>query len=220
MVLAAGASRRMGSSKSLKRMAGGSFAAHAIRSLWTACDVVVVVLGSGAAAVRRSVEEEFHRMVSEGRLHEDLRAAHRHGAEGLEVHFVVNRAWARGMYGSARLGLAEALREKPDSVLVLPVDHPGVRGETVRLLAAAVDAALGSYKGPKRDRERFAYAVIPRHRGRRGHPLVLSRGLAGCIAEDREATDLSDAVRRNARLVGYLDVPDAGVVRNRNTPGG
>ena len=35
---------------------------------------------------------------------------------------------------------------------------------------------------------------------------------------DGDATDLSDSVRRNARLVGYLDVPDGGVIRNRNTP--
>ena len=32
------------------------------------------------------------------------------------------------------------------------------------------------------------------------------------------AEDLSDAVRRNARLVGYVDVTDAGILRNRNTP--
>ena len=32
------------------------------------------------------------------------------------------------------------------------------------------------------------------------------------------AADLSDAIRRNARQVNYMDVGDAGVVRNRNTP--
>jgi len=30
---------------------------------------------------------------------------------------------------------------------------------------------------------------------------------------------LADAVRRSARLVGYLDVRDAGVTRNVNRPG-
>jgi hypothetical protein len=34
----------------------------------------------------------------------------------------------------------------------------------------------------------------------------------------RGAAIPADAVRRNARLVGYLDCGDAGVVRNRNRP--
>ncbi len=60
---------------------------------------------------------------------------------------------------------------------------------------------------------------MPRHRRRRGHPLALSPALAAAIAADRQAEDLSDAVRRNARLVGYLDVDDPGVLRNVNRPG-
>jgi CTP:molybdopterin cytidylyltransferase MocA len=210
----------MGSSKPLRRTAHkSSFLARTIRTLWTACDQVVVVLGSGAREVRKGVELEFEELVNAGRLHEDLMQARRHGSEGLEVHFVINRAWARGgMLGSARLGVGEALRAKPESVVVLPVDHPDVEGATVRLLTAAMDAALSSYKGPRKDRDRFAYAVIPRFQGHRGHPVVLSPGLAARVIADRDAHDLSDAVRRSARLVGYLDVPDQGVVRNRNTP--
>lgn len=218
VVLAAGASSRMGSSKPLVRMQGESFLAHGIRNLWSVCDTVIVVLGAEAARVRRSTEEEFERLIQSGSLHEDLKAARRQGVEGLEVHFVHNRAWARGMFGSARVGIAEALRVRPEGVVVLPVDHPHLASGTVRLLSAAMDAALGAYKGTKKEREGFAYAVVPRFDGERGHPLVLSPGLARRIADDRDATDLSDAVRRNARLVGYLDVPDGGVIRNVNSP--
>ena len=59
---------------------------------------------------------------------------------------------------------------------------------------------------------------MPRFRRRRGHPVALSPALARAVAADTGAEDLSDAIRRNARLVGYLEVGDAGVVRNRNTP--
>jgi CTP:molybdopterin cytidylyltransferase MocA len=218
VVLAAGASSRMGSSKPLVRLKGESFLAHGIRNLWAVCDTVVVVLGAEAARVRRSAEEEFQRLIEAGTLHSDLKAARRKGADGLEVHFVHNRSWAKGMFLSARVGISEALRERPESVVVLPVDHPHLTPPTVHLLSAAMDAALGAYKGSKKDRDKFAYAVIPRHAGLRGHPLVLSPGLAHRIVADADATDLSDAVRRNARLVGYLDVPDGGVIRNRNTP--
>jgi CTP:molybdopterin cytidylyltransferase MocA len=218
VVLAAGASSRMGSSKPLVQLEGASFLAHGIRNLWAVCDTVVVVLGAEAARVRRSAEEEFQRLIESGTLHRELKATRRKGADGLEVHFIHNRSWAKGMFGSARVGIAEALSERPESVVVLPVDHPHLTAPTVHVLSAAMDAALGAYKGSKKDRDKFAYAVIPRHLGLRGHPLVLSPGLAHLIAADVDANDLSDAVRRNARLVGYLDVPDGGVIRNRNTP--
>jgi CTP:molybdopterin cytidylyltransferase MocA len=219
VMLAAGASRRMGRTKALVKAGGTSFLAHGVRHLWSACDAVVVVLGADAHRVRVAAEEEFVKLVGDGGLHADLQAAHRHGAAGLEVRFVVNREWRRGMLGSARLGLREALTLKPEAVLVLPVDHPAVKPATVRGLGAAMKAALDSYRGSAKRAPAFAYALVPRYRRRRGHPVVLSPALARAVTRDREAVDLSDAVRRNARLVGYLDCADAGIVRNRNRPG-
>ena len=222
VMLAAGASRRMGRTKALVREGGETFFVRGVRHLWSACDAVVVVLGADARRVRAAIEEEFVRLVGSGALHGDLQAASRHGARGLEVRFVLNPSWRKGMLGSARLGLKAALRLKPQSVLVLPVDHPSVKPATVQLLAAAMGAALGSYGGRGRaavKRGGFAYALVPRYRRRRGHPVALSPALAQAVAADRDAGDLSDAVRRNARLVGYLDCADAGVVRNRNRLG-
>ena len=217
VLLAGGASRRMGARKALRRLADQSFMVHAVRRLWRVCDSVVVVLGSGARELRRATEEEFQRLVKHGGLHADLRSAHRHGAAGLEARFVVNPRWRSGMLSSARAGLREALRARPEAILVLPVDHPHVREATVERLAGLMSYALAAYG--KEDRaSRFAYAVIPRHKLRRGHPVILSPALAKAIASDRGARDLSDAVRRHARMIGYLDCPDPGVVRNRNTP--
>lgn len=219
VLLAGGASLRMGRTKSLIRSGGHSYMARGVRHLWSACDAVVVVLGADARRVRVAAEEEFVRLVQGGALHADLQVARRHGASGLEVRFVVNRAWRRGMLGSARLGLRAALRLKPEAVLVLPVDHPSVRAATVRALAGAMQAALGSYRSGAGKRPGFAYALVPRHRRRRGHPVALSPALARAVAGDRQAQDLSDAMRRNARLIGFLDCADPGVVRNRNRPG-
>ncbi len=216
ILLAAGASRRMGRSKPLVRARGMSFLAAGLRHLWSVCDAVVVVLGSDAPRVRAEVEAEFERLVKSGKLRRDLQSARRHGAAGLEARFVVNRRWPEGMLSSARVGLRAALALDPEAVLVLPVDHPVVRPETARALAAAMREALGAL-GKKRRRGGFAYALIPRYRHRRGHPIALSPALAGAVARDRGAADLSDAVRRSARLVGYLDCADAGILRNRNT---
>lgn len=216
VLLAGGASTRMGSAKALVRDRGMSFVARGVRALWAACDSVVVVLGADAKRLRASIEDEFVTMVERGALHRDVQAAHRHGAVGLEVRFAVNAAWRRGMFSSVQTGLAAALALRPESVLVLPVDHPNVRPATVASLAAVMQEALGAFRdSPRRG---FAYALVPRVRGRRGHPVALSPALAKAVSTDREARDLGDAIRRHARLVGFLDVRDAGVVRNRNTP--
>ena len=218
VLLAGGASTRMGRAKALVKCGPESFIAHGVRNLWSACDSVVVVLGADAARIRRRVEDEFVRLVGGGRLDCELHRAHRHHAKQLEVRFVVNRRWRKGMYTSVRLGLAEALKLRPAAVLVLPVDHPHVRAATVLDLGLVMAQAIHAARSP-RTRAGFCYALVPRHRGRRGHPIALSAALARAVARDGAAEHLGDAVRRNARLVGYLDVRDAGVTRTVNRPG-
>jgi CTP:molybdopterin cytidylyltransferase MocA len=217
VLLAAGSSTRMGSPKALARAGRESFLASGVRRLWSACDAVVIVLGAKSTVVRRHAELEFERLVGEGRFHHDLRQAKRHGARSLEAHFVVNRSWPKGMYSSVREGLRAARGFSPEAVMVLPVDHPDVRPATVQILAGLIQAALGACRTAKERRE-FRYALVPRYRRQRGHPLALSPALADAIARDALALNLGDAVRRHARLVGFVDVDDPGIVRNRNTP--
>jgi CTP:molybdopterin cytidylyltransferase MocA len=218
IVLAAGASTRMGRPKALANAGNDSFLIRCVRTLWTACDGVTVVLGSRAPIVRRRAELEFERLVSEGRMHAELTPSRRRTSRTLEAQFVTNRKWQEGMLSSVREGLRAARgNDGGESVLVLPVDHPDVRPETIRALAALMSEAMAACR-TKRERAAFSYALIPRSGGHRGHPVALSPALADAIARDRQAVDLSDAVKRNARLIGYLDVKDTGILRNRNTP--
>jgi CTP:molybdopterin cytidylyltransferase MocA len=217
ILLAAGASTRMGRSKALLPTGGQSFLVQCVRTLWTACENVTIVLGSRAPVVRRRVELEFQRLVSDGSLAAEIENAHRQGGRGLEAHFVVNRRWPDGMLSSVREGLKAARALRPEALLVLPVDHPHVSPATVAALAELMREALRACR-TRKERAAFAYALVPRHDRDRGHPLALTPALADAILADRRAEDLSAAVRRNARLVGYVDVPDAGVTRNRNTP--
>lgn len=218
VLLAAGASVRMGAPKANVKWKGRSFLTSGTLALWASCDHVVIVLGAKAREVREAAEAEFGALVARGALSPLVHAARDKGSRGLEASFVVNTRWARGMLSSAQFGIAEALRLKPGAVLVLPVDHPEVKPATVAQLGAMMSEALGAFGG--RSREGFACALVPRCRGRRGHPLALSPALARAVARDRQARDLADAARRHARLIGYLDVADPGVVRNRNTPRG
>lgn len=227
VLLAAGASTRMGSPKALAKTgrmtSQESFIAHGVRNLWSACDTVVVVLGANAKLIRKRTEDEFVRLVETGCFDQELHAAHRHQAQKLEVRFVVNRAWKQGMYSSARVGLEAAMKYSPAAVFVLPVDHPSVRCATVLDLGTVMAQAVHAAHSPSRKRPArgpgFRYALVPRRAGRRGHPVVMTAPLARAILKDRGAEHLSDAVRRSARLVGYLDVRDPGITRNVNRPG-
>ena len=218
VLLAGGASTRMKSPKALAREGRATYMAIGVRHLWSACTSVVAVMGANGPAIQKAVEQEFAQLAETGGLQLELAAAHQRGAEGFEVHFERNPRWKSGMLSSVQVGLRSALQLKPKGVLVLPVDHPSVRAATVSELATVLEQALAACRTPA-ERRAFAYALVPRHKKHRGHPLALSPALAAAIAADRQATDLSDAVRRSARLVGYLDVDDPGILRNVNRRG-
>lgn len=216
VLLAAGASKRMGSPKALVRTGGQSFLVRGVRALWSVCDTVIVVLGADGHRICRAANDEFAELVAKGLAAPDLRGGPKQRSGELEVRFAFNKRWSDGMLSSARVGLGEALRHKPRGVLLMPVDHPEVKPATVQALGAMLDQALTAFGG--RSANGFAYGLVPRHRGHRGHPVALSAALADAVRRDRAARDLADGIRRSARLIGYLDVADKGVTVNRNAP--
>jgi len=106
------------------------------------------------------------------------------------------------MFASLRYGLEAVVTESSWSmVVVLPVDHPLVRPETVQALVAS---------GPP--------AAVPSLHGRRhGHPLVLARDTAEQVAA---GVLVGPTLREVLRAVGAHDVVvhDPGVRANCNTP--
>ncbi|MEE8585565.1 MAG: nucleotidyltransferase family protein [Acidobacteriota bacterium] len=113
IVLAAGASRRMGRPKQLLRLEGTTLLHHAVRSaLESGCRPVVVVLGCRAGEIAPQME-------------------------GFAVTVAVNQAWQEGMSTSIRAGL-EALQKgsaPPPAVIIMTCDQPAVDGQLLDLLA-------------------------------------------------------------------------------------
>ncbi len=111
-----------------------------------------------------------------------------------------------GMFSSVRVALAALLPERPRGVLLFAVDHPRVQAETVRRIAAALDAG-----GP-------ASWVRPVHRGRHGHPIAIGAALLSPLLGLAETTPLRDALV--AVKGSPLDVAcdDPGVTDNVNVP--
>jgi len=109
LVLAAGASRRMGRPKALLRLRGATFVEHICDRLRTAgCTEVVVVVGAHASLIGPAVPG-FARVV-------------------------VNSRWRNGMRSSLRVGL-RAL--SPGPVILTHVDRPWVAPETLTGLIGA-----------------------------------------------------------------------------------
>lgn len=109
-----------------------------------------------------------------------------------------------GPITSLRLALA-ALGESAEAVAVLPVDHPVVRPETVEALLEAFRAGT-------------APLALPVHGGKRGHPAVLGRGLFPELLAAGLEGGARTVVHAHLEEALLLDVDDAGVVTDIDTP--
>src|SRR5215469_8383720 len=109
VILAAGASSRMGSDKALLQYAGQSFLAGAIRRLQSACDFVVVVTGTNT---------DLHRSV----IYEN------------SAYLVHNSQPELGQFSSLRLGLQAVLNRGRDTACVTLVDRPPAQPQTLATL--------------------------------------------------------------------------------------
>ncbi len=109
IILAAGASSRMGSPKALLDYRGETFIGRLVRVISSVCDPVIVVLGYHADAIRPAIK----------------------GAASI----VMNPAPERGQISSLQAALA-SLPAGLEGFLFTPVDSPAVKIETVERLAA------------------------------------------------------------------------------------
>ena len=202
VILAAGASSRMGQPKALLEYKGETFLRRLAGMLGEVCARVVVVLGYDAERVRTAAPA------------------------GVEI--TVNPAPERGMLSSLQCGLRAVnrgdktgdrlLRARlsaeptsgslspfcpPCSVLFLPVDYGAVRGDTVARVAAEAGTAQ---------------IVVPVFEGRHGHPVCVSPAIAAELLALPATAQARDVIRRHRAATRYLMVDDAGVVNDVDTP--
>jgi molybdenum cofactor cytidylyltransferase len=143
IILAAGASSRMGSPKALLEYRGETFVQRLVRVLSPLCDRVVVVLGYQAAEIRSGIPAS--------------------------AVITINPAPERGQLSSLQTGLA-SLPADADGFLFTPVDSPAVESETVERLAdefrqrdpatLLVIPRIQTPTGPKRGHPVFAARAI------------------------------------------------------------
>lgn len=115
VILAAGASTRMGTPKQLLPYRGRSFLCHAAETaLASVCQPIIVVLGAHAERLRQEVKE-------------------------LPVQVVENLQWAEGMSSSVGAGIAalDAESDKISAVVLALCDQPFVSAQVINHLVEA-----------------------------------------------------------------------------------
>ena len=134
---------------------------------------------------------------NEQAISESLPGSHR-------IRVVVNRDYDRGMLSSLQKGL-ESMAADADWILWMLVDHPAVRGRTLDALIASAN-------------QTGAPLVIPRFNGGRGHPIMMSRRVAERVLQMDPSASPQDAVRSYYPDTRFIDVDDAGVIRDVDRP--
>src|SRR5262245_7858212 len=147
IVLAAGASTRMGRDKALlpwppaaegqEPSMGGTFLSESIRSLSPFNDMVIVVVGNNEANLAPLIY-----------------------AAG--AFLVRNLEPERGQFSSLQAGLREVLNRGRDAAMITHVDRPSLSGNTLQDLRASFQAAVAVGN----------WAVVPEYQGRHGHPIL------------------------------------------------
>jgi CTP:molybdopterin cytidylyltransferase MocA len=120
IILAAGASTRLGEPKQLVRLLGETLLERTIRTAREAGCEVVVVLGAQTDRIREQ--------------------CNLHGARA-----VINQQWPEGMASSIRAGVQAA--EGSDGVMLMTCDQPAVTAEHLRRLSASGEVTASSYAG-------------------------------------------------------------------------
>lgn len=179
VILAAGASVRLGRSKQLVLVDGEPLLRRTARlACATTCARIAVVVGARADELLPTLG-------------------------GLDVDVVVNHAWAEGMAASVRAGVAWAEARAATGLLLLVCDQPRLTGAHLGALLAAhareggsVGSAYAGAIGVPAVIDRTAFGALAELRGDRGARGVLAGGRAipwedGAIDVDR-ADDLAD----------------------------
>jgi molybdenum cofactor cytidylyltransferase len=181
LILAAGESRRMGRDKALLTYHGPTFLETIINNLSAAgIDKVTVVLGHHAEAIQRLV---------------NLAA----------VRVVVNHEYQRGQTSSLQLGLAAAIADSPEAVILCLVDHPAISTEVIVKLREHFEST-------------HAPVLIPTHKGEHGHPVVISQALFPELLAVLPMEPANTVIRKYRNATQFVEVADRGILIDVDEP--
>jgi molybdenum cofactor cytidylyltransferase len=194
VILAAGASTRMGRDKALLPWppvvegapAVNTFLGAMIDLLQSQCDMVLVVAGQNSDSLQLVVD------------------AH-------NAFLLVNPKPERGQFSSMQVGLREVLNRGRDAAFISPVDRPPVLPGTVQTLRTTF-----------LDTEPDVWAVVPelsREGGAvHGHPILIGREMMEAFLRAPATAVAREIEHAHQQHILYVRVADERVAANIDTP--
>jgi molybdenum cofactor cytidylyltransferase len=191
VILAAGASSRMGRDKALlpwppltqsQQTSRETFLSAAIHSLSLSTDFVVVVAGENESSL--------------------VPVAYANGAS-----IIVNPEPGRGQFSSLQVGLQEVLNRGRDAAIVTLVDRPPASRATVQMLRETFESSTEN-----------VWAIVPEFGGKHGHPYVIGREMIEAFLQTPATGNAREIEHRHHDRIRYIPVDDRFVALNINTP--
>lgn len=188
VILAAGASSRMGRDKALLPWPpgapdGSTLLSASILAFRPLAGAVVVVAGNNAENLAPVIE-------------------------ACGACMVRNPAPERGQFSSLQIGLREALARGCEAAMITPVDRPPLSATSLTLLVQEFEKAHAQ----------GSWAVAPESNGRRGHPLLAARPLIDAFLNAPLTSNAREVKRAHAQHFAYVPVPDLHAYADMNTP--
>jgi molybdenum cofactor cytidylyltransferase len=196
LILAAGASRRMGTDKALlpwpPERSDGSILTRRLPS---------TLLSAQIAALRPFTETVI---VVAGKNAERLKPV----AEACGAALVVNPEPGRGQFSSLQTGLRAVLERGFEAAMISPVDSPPLGAASLTRLRDGFELALARGK----------WAVTPENQGRHGHPLLAGRALMDALLGAPVTSNAREVKHAHAEFFEDVTVPDLHASAEMNTP--
>jgi molybdenum cofactor cytidylyltransferase len=180
VILSAGLSARFGSPKALADFQGEKVITR-LQRLLIAAEVseVIVVLGASADEIRPFI------------------------LDVPQIRMVVNQQYQLGQTSSFQAAL-RALKSSTAGILLLPVDYPMIKGETIAGLLA-------------RFRQVPHKILVPAYEGRKGHPPIYPSLLAEEFLSLPPSMGINTVNHRHQDATELFPCDDPGVIRSFNT---
>jgi molybdenum cofactor cytidylyltransferase len=160
----------------------GTFLSAQIRLLQPFTEMVIVVAGQNEAALAPVVY-------------------------ALGAYLVRNPDPDRGQFSSLRIGVQEVLNRGRDAAILTLVDRPPATPATVQKVREVFCAS-----------EPDTWAVVPEHAGRHGHPIVVGREMITAFLGAPETSTARDVEHASQPHIVYVPVDDPNITVNVNTP--
>ena len=126
----------------------------------------------------------------------------------LGAYLVNNPAPERGQFSSLRIGVQEVLNRGRDAALITLVDRPPAQPSTVQKI---LDVFIASEPAE-------TWAVVPEHSGRHGHPIVVGREMITAFLSAPATATAREIEHAAQPHLLYVPVDDPNITVNVNTP--